>query len=108
MPAPTCDLGHHDCASAFLTVAAVEAAAARALGRPVAYDDLLVLAADGHQEARVVVDTAEQPLLSVGTPLRALRPLSTLRTIGTCLRRWAGSGPDFVGDFSSQPPEEVL
>lgn len=57
---------------------------------------------------RVVVDTAEQPLLSVGTPLRALRALSTLRTIGTCLRRWAGSGPDFVGDFSSQPPEEVL
>ncbi|ROS53761.1 ROK family transcriptional regulator [Frigoribacterium sp. PhB118] len=62
VPAPTCDLGHHDCASAFLTVAAVEAAAARALGRPVAYDDLLVLAADGHQEARVVVDTAADVL----------------------------------------------
>ncbi|WP_082060153.1 ROK family transcriptional regulator [Frigoribacterium sp. MEB024] len=61
-PAPTCDLGHHDCAGAFLTVAAVEAAAARALGRPVAYDDLLALAADGHEEARVVVDTAADVL----------------------------------------------
>ncbi|KQO45206.1 MULTISPECIES: ROK family transcriptional regulator [unclassified Frigoribacterium] len=60
--APTCDLGHHDCAGAFLTVAAVEAAAARALGRPVAYDDLLALAADGHEEARVVVDTAADVL----------------------------------------------
>ena len=60
--APTCDLGHHDCAGAFLTAAAVEAAAARALGRPVAYDDLLALAADGHEEARVVVDTAADVL----------------------------------------------
>jgi predicted NBD/HSP70 family sugar kinase len=60
--APTCDLGHHDCAGAFLTVAAVEAAAARALGRPVVYDDLLALAADGHEEARVVVDTAADVL----------------------------------------------
>jgi predicted NBD/HSP70 family sugar kinase len=59
---PTCDLGHHDCAGAFLTVAAVEAAAAPALGRPVAYDDLLALAADGHPEARVVVDTAADVL----------------------------------------------
>lgn len=59
---PTCDLGHHDCAGAFLTVAAVEAAAARALGRPVDYDDLLALAADGHEKARVVVDTAADVL----------------------------------------------
>ncbi|KPG84451.1 hypothetical protein AEQ27_06585 [Frigoribacterium sp. RIT-PI-h] len=60
--APTCDLGHHDCAGAFLTVAAVEAAAVRALGRPVAYDDLLALAADGHEAARVVVATAADVL----------------------------------------------
>lgn len=59
---PTCDLGHHDCAGAFLTVSAVEAAAARALGRPVGYDDLLDLAADGHEEARVVVDAAADVL----------------------------------------------
>jgi predicted NBD/HSP70 family sugar kinase len=61
-PAPTCDLGHHDCAGAFVTVSAVEAAAARALGRSVGYDDLLDLAADGHQEARVVVDAAADVL----------------------------------------------
>lgn len=61
-PAPTCDLGHHDCAGAFVTVTAVEAAAARALGRPVGYDDLLDLAADGHEEARVVVDAAADVL----------------------------------------------
>nr|WP_256428791.1 ROK family protein [Frigoribacterium sp. VKM Ac-2836] len=61
-PAPTCDLGHRDCAGAFLTVAAVESAAARVLGRPVAYDDLLALAVDGHEEARVVVDTAADVL----------------------------------------------
>ncbi|MBF4601773.1 ROK family transcriptional regulator [Frigoribacterium sp. VKM Ac-1396] len=61
-PLPTCDLGHHDCAGAFVTVSAVEAAAARALGRPVGYDDLLDLAADGHEEARVVVDAAADVL----------------------------------------------
>ena len=61
-PLPTCDLGHHDCAGAFLTVTAVEAAAARALDRPVGYDDLLDLAAAGDEEARVVVDAAADVL----------------------------------------------
>lgn len=62
VPFPACDLGHHDCAGAFLTLAAVEAAAARALGRPVGYDEVLDLAAAGHEEARVVVDAAADVL----------------------------------------------
>ncbi|ROS48107.1 ROK family transcriptional regulator [Frigoribacterium sp. PhB24] len=112
-PAPTCDLGHHDCAGAFLTVAAVEAAAARALGRPADYDELLDLAVDGHQEARGVVDTAADVLgqLIAGV-LNVLDPeVVLLSGEGVRLATVAGAAVEAAiarGTHRAVPPPRLL
>ncbi|WP_322790078.1 ROK family transcriptional regulator [Pseudokineococcus marinus] len=59
---PTCPLGHVGCADAMLTVGGVEARASVALRRPVAYADVLALAAAGDPAAARVVEDAARAL----------------------------------------------
>ncbi|WP_258723483.1 ROK family transcriptional regulator [Cellulomonas sp. NS3] len=53
-----CFAGHRGCASAMLTIPSLTAQATVALGRPVAYDELLTLARDDEPAARLIVRDA--------------------------------------------------
>jgi predicted NBD/HSP70 family sugar kinase len=59
---PLCVLGHHGCAEAMLTTAAITSQVGAALGRPVQYDECLDLAKNGEPEALRVVTTAGRAL----------------------------------------------
>ncbi|MGW1679933.1 phosphorylase family protein [Saccharopolyspora sp. NPDC002376] len=50
---------------------------------------------------RVVLDTAEQPLLRLGTPRRTLAALARLHAVGSCLSRWSSAATP------ENAPEEV-
>ncbi|RKT87957.1 4-hydroxy-3-methylbut-2-enyl diphosphate reductase [Saccharopolyspora antimicrobica] len=53
---------------------------------------------------RVVLDTAEKPLLRWGTPRRALAALARLHAVGTCLSRWSRA----AAPRDHHTPEEVF
>jgi predicted NBD/HSP70 family sugar kinase len=59
---PLCPLGHTGCADAMLTIGGIVARATAALRRPVAYEEVLDLAAGGDPLARRVVDDAARAL----------------------------------------------
>lgn len=62
---PRCPAGHRGCAASLLTLPALEAAAALALGRPATAPQLIALAASGDPAARLVVDDAARHLGSL-------------------------------------------
>lgn len=57
-----CRTGHRGCATAMLTMPSLTAQAGVALGRPVAYPELLALARTGEPAARLLVDDAGRAL----------------------------------------------
>ncbi|MFB9570591.1 hypothetical protein ACFFRS_26815, partial [Saccharopolyspora hordei] len=57
----------------------------------------------GTAVVRVVLDTADQPLLSPGTPRRALAALARLHAVGACLSRWSRT----AAPENHHAPEEV-
>lgn len=59
---PLCSWGHRGCMTTYVTSAAMTATAAQACGRPVAYGELLQLAADADPVAARVVDEAAYAL----------------------------------------------
>jgi len=70
---------------------------------------LLAAAARGRPFAvvRVVVDTVRQPLLSFGTPLRALSALFRLGAVGARLPRWCGAELTRTAGDNVPPSKEV-
>lgn len=59
---PLCPDGHRGCAQAMLSIAAIHATVSIALGRPVAFDDCLQLAREGHPAARRALNDSIQAL----------------------------------------------
>ncbi|KAA5834211.1 hypothetical protein F1721_10895 [Saccharopolyspora hirsuta] len=60
--------------------------------------------ARGIAVVRVVLDTAEQPLLRPGTPRRTMTALARLHAVGSCLSRWSRvASPE-----NRHAPEEVF
>ncbi|MER7013716.1 hypothetical protein ABT324_20055 [Saccharopolyspora sp. NPDC000359] len=57
----------------------------------------------GFAVVRVVLDTAEHPLLRPGTPRQALTALARLHAVGSCLSRWSRAAPP----QNRHAPEEV-
>ena len=55
---PVCHAGHRGCAEAMLTSGSIAAQVSAALQRPVDYDEVLRLAAQGDPAATTVVDEA--------------------------------------------------
>jgi predicted NBD/HSP70 family sugar kinase len=79
---PLCPLGHPGCAEAMLTIGGVTARATAALRRPVRYEEVLDLAADGRDRsaelARRVVDDAAR---SLGRLVAAVGNLTMPKTV---------------------------
>lgn len=59
---PLCSEGHRGCAQAMLGSASIAAQATTALQRPVGYDEVLALAADGDPAAAAIVDASARAL----------------------------------------------
>jgi predicted NBD/HSP70 family sugar kinase len=75
---PLCDAGHRGCATAMLTTDSICAAVGIAVGHPVAYEQCLDMAADGHPVAgRVIQDSAR----ALGTLVAAIANLTQARRI---------------------------
>ena len=59
---PVCHLGHRGCAEAMLSSESIAGQVSASLRRPVDYDEVLALAADGEPAVRTVVDAAADAL----------------------------------------------
>lgn len=59
---PVCMEGHHGCSQAMLSSGSIAAQVSTALQRPIGYDEVLALAADGVPAAAAVVDAAAAAL----------------------------------------------
>jgi predicted NBD/HSP70 family sugar kinase len=75
---PVCAQGHRGCAKAILTDTAITQAVSQALGRPVAYEAAMNLAASGEPAARRIVDDAGRGL---GRLLAAIANLTMPETV---------------------------
>lgn len=69
---PTCDQGHHGCASAFLDIPEIVGRASLELGRKVSYDQTLDLARAGDPAARRVLEEAARALGTLVTTVANL------------------------------------
>ena len=83
---PICVDGHRGCSTAMLSTTSMCASAAVGLGRPVAYDELLALAASGDPVAVQVVGTAGR---SLG---RMIAAVANLTMVGTVVLSGEGVG----------------
>jgi len=83
---PICVDGHRGCSTAMLSTTSMCASAAVGLGRPVAYDELLALAASGDPVAVQVVGTAGR---SLG---RMVAAVANLTMVGTVVLSGEGVG----------------
>jgi predicted NBD/HSP70 family sugar kinase len=75
---PLCAAGHRGCSSALLSISSICSQTALALGRPVEYQDVLALAAEGHPAASYVVRAAGNGL---GRMIAAVANLAMVNTV---------------------------
>ncbi len=90
---PLCPEGHRGCSTAILTSVGMCAQAQAALGRPVDYDELLALAAQGDPVATAVVDAAARGLGRLIALAANLTMQPTVVLAGDGIGLW-----DLVGD----------
>jgi len=90
---PLCPDGHRGCSTAILTSVGMCAQAQAALGRPVDYDELLALAAQGDPVATAVVDAAARGLGRLIALAANLTMQPTVVLAGDGIGLW-----DLVGD----------
>lgn len=75
---PLCAAGHRGCSTALLSTHSICSQTAAALGRPVEYDEVLSLAAEGHPAAAYVVNAAARGL---GRMIAAVANLAMVNTV---------------------------
>ncbi len=76
---PLCERGHRGCVRSYLSSTAIEAAVSAAVGRPVAYDQVLTMAADGSPIARTVIEEAGRALGTlIGTIVTVTAPAKVI------------------------------
>ncbi|WP_051389471.1 ROK family transcriptional regulator [Arthrobacter sp. 35W] len=75
---PLCKEGHRGCSTGMLTIPSICAQVSAALGRPVDYEEVLALAADGNPVAAAVVDSAARAL---GRMIAAAANLAMVNTV---------------------------
>lgn len=75
---PLCASGHRGCSTSLLSIPSICSQTASALGRPVEYEEVLSLAAEGHPAATYVVKAAARGL---GRMMAAVANLAMVNTI---------------------------
>lgn len=75
---PLCMDGHRGCSTAMLTTGSMRAQVTVALGRPVTYEEVLVLAAEGNPVANAVVSSAVR---SLGRLIAAITNIALVSTV---------------------------
>jgi predicted NBD/HSP70 family sugar kinase len=89
---PRCPEGHPGCSSAMLPSPAIAAEVSRRLGRDVAYDEVLQLAADGVPEAAAVVEAAGRALGRMLGYIANLALVDTIVLSGEGIGLWDVAG----------------